>query len=658
MILLTPSPYHPRDALALPPGASRHRRALERISVACASLMFGVALSGCAGYTAYREGKSQISGGDLVGGLGKLRQAMTESPENVEYRRSYFMHREASIAGYLRSAAAAIDDGRFDDAQKELDKLLTADPGNARAKQAREEIAAARQRHALLDEAEALGTQGRPDEGMVKVDRALALDPRDRRARELAKTLSRQASFDRPGAPGVDARLGSAFARHVTLGFANATLMQVFDGIRQASGLNFVFDKDVKTDARITVQVARKPVQDALDTVLAAHQLSRKVLDPDTLLIYPNTPQKAREHKDLVVKSFYLANTDIHRATQLVRTIAKARDVFVDDRLNLLIIRDHADVVRLVERLLALGDLADPEVVLDLEVLEVSENRLTELGIRWPEAIGATASGSLGINGLLTLPEFQNRNSELVRLRLSDPLIAAQLRSQRGDATLLANPRIRVRNRQNAKILIGERVPVITTFSTANVGTSESVNYLDVGLKLDFEPSVSVDDEVSMKVSLEVSNILETITRGTGTQAYRLGTRNASTTLRVRDNETQVLAGLIQRDERRTNNGVPGLNEIPLVNRLFGVGSNNDVRTEIVLLITPRIVRNVDVPSLLRSEMTVGPEASQTIPPGVMPPSTMDPSSGAMPGMGAPAAAPAGVGALPQPSRPGLPPLR
>jgi len=179
-----------------------------------------------------------------------------------------------------------------------------------------------------------------------------------------------------------------------------------------------------------------------------------------------------------------------------------------------------------------------------------------------------------------------------------------------------------------------------------------------VGLKLDFEPSVSVDDEVSMKVSLEVSNILETITRGTGTQAYRLGTRNASTTLRVRDNETQVLAGLIQRDERRTNNGVPGLNEIPLVNRLFGVGSNNDVRTEIVLLITPRIVRNVDVPSLLRSEMTVGPEASQTIPPGVMPPSTMDPSSGAMPDMGAPAAAPAGVGALPQPSRPGLPPLR
>ena len=188
---------------------------------------------------------------------------------------------------------------------------------------------------------------------------------------------------------------------------------------------------------------------------------------------------------------------------------------------------------------------APDQVVLELEVLEVSISRLTELGLRWPESVSGSLVGSSGKPGLLSLDEARNINSSLVRLQLNDPLVGAQLRARRGDSNLLANPRIRVRNRQTAKILIGERVPVITTTSTANVGVSESVNYLDVGLKLEIEPSVSLDDDVAMRVALEVSNILETITRATGTTAYRLGTRNAATQLRVRDGETQVLAGLI-----------------------------------------------------------------------------------------------------------------
>ena len=174
---------------------------------------------------------------------------------------------------------------------------------------------------------------------------------------------------------------------------------------------------------------------------------------------------------------------------------------------------------------------------------------------------------------------------------------------------MLANPRIRVRNRQSAKILIGERVPVITTTTTANVGSSQSINYLDVGLKLELEPTISLDDEVSMKIALEVSNILETI-KLSGTQSYRLGTRNTSTTLRVRDGETNILAGLIQRDERHSNTGVPGLNELPVLNKLFGASQDSDTRTEIVLLITPRIVRNLDVPGIGMQEFLSGTDAA------------------------------------------------
>lgn len=171
---------------------------------------------------------------------------------------------------------------------------------------------------------------------------------------------------------------------------------------------------------------------------------------------------------------------------------------------------------------------------------------------------------------------------------------------------MLANPRIRIKNKAKASILIGERVPVVTTTTTANVGTSESVNYLDVGLKLNLEPIISLDQQVSMNVSLEVSNILETITRTSGLQTYRLGTRNTSTVLRVKDGETQILAGLIQQDERNSAQRVPFLGDFPVLGRLFSSTSENGVKTEIVLLITPRIVRNIQVPLNGKSEIFSG----------------------------------------------------
>lgn len=265
-------------------------------------------------------------------------------------------------------------------------------------------------------------------------------------------------------------------------------------------------------------------------------------------------------------------------------------------------------------------------------------NRLLEMGISWPSSVSASVQGAAGVPGQLTLNELRNRNSGMVTLQTNDPLIAAQLRSQKGSANLLANPRVRVRNKQSAKILIGERVPVFTTTATANVGTSESVNYLDVGLKLEIEPTVSLDDEVSMKLALEVSNILETITRASGTQAYRLGTRNTSTMLRVRDGETNILAGLIQKDERRSNTGVPGLNELPVVSKLFGAAQDSDTRTEIVLLVTPRIVRNIELPGIGLQEFLSGTDAAVGAAPIQL-------------GTATPAGA---AGAVPRPNQPGV----
>lgn len=586
---------------------------------------------------AYQQGQSELAKGNLESGLSKLREAVDKDPENVEYRRAYFSQREQTVNGLLRHGAVATDEGEFAAARAAYDEALRLDPSNTRAKAGQERVEAGQRQWAAIDGAIALSKAGDVDGAVAKVRQVVSENANHPRANLVLKQLLRLQA-DRTGKDlGIYPRLKASYRTPVTLSFTNATLQQVFDALKAASGLNYIFDREVKTDARVTLSVNNKPVDDILRLLLATNQLERRVLDEDTLLIYPTTPAKIAEYREMVVRTFYLSNAEATKVAGLLRSIAKVKDAVVDEKLNTIVVRDSAEVVRLAEKLVATQDVAEPEVMLELEVLEVSVSRLLEMGISWPSSVSASVSGAAGRAGQLTLQELRNRDSSMVTLRTSDPLIAAQLRSQKGNANLLANPRVRVRSKQSAKILIGERVPVFTTTATANVGTSESVNYLDVGLKLDIEPTVSMDDEVSMKLALEVSNILETLTRASGTQAYRLGTRNTSTTLRVRDGETNILAGLIQKHEHRSNTGVPGLNEMPLVSKLFGGAQDSDTRTEIILLVTPRIVRNIELPGVGLQEFLAGTDAAV----GATPIQLGSPHPGAArPGAGVPGQSP------------------
>lgn len=615
----------------------------QRVKPLCLFVLL-LALTGCAGYQAFREGQTELAEGKVEPGLSKLKQAVDQSPHNVDFRRAYFTEREQAVNALLHQADVATVSGEFDAARQAYGQVQRLDAANVRAAAGAARIDAAQRHWVALDASLTLSRKGDLDAAIAKTQQVLSESPNHARATLLLKQLMRL-STDKTGRElGIYPKLKAAYRLPVSLSFSGATLQQVFDALKQASGLNYMMDKDVRTDQRITMSVTAKPVEDVLRLLLATNQLERRVLDEDTLLIYPNTQAKAAEYREMVVRTFYLSNADANKVAALLRTIAKAKDVVVDEKLNLVVLRDSAEVVRLAEKLIAAQDVPEPEVMLELEVLEVSVNRLVEMGISWPSSASASVVGAAGVAGQLTLDEFRNRNSGLIRLNVSDPLIAAQLRSQKGSANLLANPRVRVRNKQSAKILIGERVPVFTTTATANVGTSESVNYLDVGLKLDIEPTISLDDEVSMKLALEVSNILETITRTSGTQAYRLGTRNTSTTLRVRDGETNILAGLIQRDERRSNNGVPGLNEVPLLSKLFGRGQDSDTRTEIVLLVTPHIVRNIELPGVGLQEFQAGTDAAIGASPIQLGTST------------APAGPTTGRPNVPTPSPPGLAP--
>lgn len=611
-----------------------------------------LALSACAGHTTYNEGLALFSAGQVDAGLAKLEEAVRQAPGNAEYRIG-LAARRASLGQRLMSAAeAARREGRTADAQQAYRQVLQLDPGHAMAQQGLAALAQEQRHNTLVAEAEALYAKGGATQAAPALDRlraVLAANPRHAEAQRLKdridETLARNAQ--------ADTRLAEAFRRPITLQFSDAPLRAVFDAISKISGLSFFFDKDVRPDARGTILARSTTVEDAVRLLLMTNQLEQKVLNDSSLLVYPATPQKQKEYQALVVRSFFLANADAKAVANAIKTIVKTKDLVIDERLNTLIMRDTADAVRVAERIVALQDMADPEVMLEVEVLEVKRSRLQELGLQWPGQLTLAPLPSSGTT--TTLADLRNLRSTTLGATLGSTI--ANLNKEDQNANLLTNPRIRVRSKEKAKILIGDRVPVITTTTSGTASfVAESVTYLDVGLKLEVEPTVYLDGDVSIKMSLEVSSLVKQILSKSGTLSYQIGTRGASTVLRLKDGETQVLAGLISDEDRSTANKVPGLGDLPLLGRLFGSQKDDGQRSEILLSITPRVLRALRRPDLAEAEFEAGTENAVGQPPLRL--QRVEPAAGAAAGaagvLGAPAA---GASATPTPRAPAAAPL-
>jgi general secretion pathway protein D len=384
-------------------------------------------------------------------------------------------------------------------------------------------------------------------------------------------------------------RLKPPFDKPVTLELRDANIKMVFEALSRATGINFILDKDIRPDTKATIFIKQARIEDAIEMVLATNGLQKKVLSETNALIYPNTVVKLKDYEELIIRSFYFTNAKAKEVSAMIKTVLKARDIFVDERLNMLVMRDTPQMIRAVEKLVASNDLPDPEVMLEIEVLEVNRGRLQELGLQYPNQLTVIGNES----GTVTLDTLRNLNSGDIRVLPSPSL---RFRKELSDSNLLANPRIRVRNNEKAKVQVGDRVPIVTTIATANVGSSESVSYVDVGLKLEVEPRIALDDYVHIKVGLEVSSLGERTQLNNGSFVFQIGTRNANTLLRLKDGETQVLAGLISDGDRKGASRVPGLGDIPILGRLFGVQTDERSKTEIVLAITPRIVGNISRP--------------------------------------------------------------
>jgi general secretion pathway protein D len=604
------------------------RSSTEQILRKSGSLLVGFLLAGllvgCAGQMAYRDGKGLVEQGKVEEGLAKFQEALNQNPQDAQYRQAYLQTRERALASFVEQGDQLAANGANDAAKKSYQRALAIDPGYRKAIDGMANLDSDSRQSSLLKDADAAFNKKDYDVANQKVAAVLTANPNNARALALKRSIEEK-STTLPA----EAALAKAYKKQISIEFKDVSLKQIFEVISRTSGLNFLFDKDVKTDQKTSIFLKNSSIESAVHFVLLTNQLEQQVLDGNTVLIYPNTAAKLKDYQEMVVRTFFLTNAEAKSVANTLKTIVKSHDIVVDDKLNMIIVRDSPEAIKIAEKLVALQDVADPEVMLEVEVLEVQRNRLQDLGIQWPASLtvtpmplGSLVSNNTGTTGTtgtttttpssssstLSLHDLLGQNRNSLGVTVGSATINANL--QDSDAKLLTNPRIRVRNHEKAKILIGERVPNITSTATSTGFVSQSINYIDIGLTLNVEPTIYLDDDVGIKVSLEVSSIISQVTTQSGTSAYEIGTRTATTSLRLKNGETDVLAGLIDNQERTSGNKLPGLGEMPVLGRLFGATTDDSQKTEIVLSITPHLIRNIQRPEARDANFAAGTETS------------------------------------------------
>jgi len=555
------------------------------------TLLCTATLMGCAATQLHRDGLAEVERGNYEAGVSKLADAVAQDPQNMMFKLDLTARREDSIQKLISAGDALRAAGQYDTAVSTYRRVLSIEAGNQRALHGIDAVETDRRHAGMVGEA-FKDFQRKDYDGADTILRTvLNEDSGFGPATALAAKIN-VARGPLNAAP----RLKSRNNAKVTLQFRDAPTKMVFEVLARQTGINFVLDKDVKSDSKTTIFVQEVPIEEAIDLVLDQNALARQILSSNMVLIYPNTPAKQKDYEEQIVHTFYLTNAAPKDVESLLKSMLGAKTLFIDERTSVVVMRDTPDAVRMAEKLVASIDVPEPEVLIEVEVLEIARSKLLNLGITPPGSFTASASsvaGTAATGGAsgLVLSDLSHQNADTIKV--SSVSLTANALQTVGNTNTLASPRIRARNKEKAKILIGSRVPVITS-STAllsnGTANSSSVQYLDVGLTLEVQPTVYQDGDVSIKIGLEVSSITNTVVVG-GTQAYTIGTRNANTLLRLKDGETQILAGLIQDSDTRNAAGIPGLSQIPIVGRLFGSHNSDREKSEIVLSVTPHIIR-------------------------------------------------------------------
>ena len=537
---------------------------------------------------------------------------------------SHSNYRQGEIAAQL---------GKWDEAVLAYMKAVDANPGNISYQAAllRAKIKASQQHFEKGKEFEKAGVVER---ALVEYQQAVQLDPTNQYAQaqlehvhrqylaqkqgheaETIEQMKQKARGARPQPPVLNPRSD----KPISLEFPQpVSLFSIYRALGQAFGINVLFDPNLR-DQEISIDLKDVTAQAALETLMRAAGHFYKVMDEHSIIIAQDTPQNRRTYEDLVIQTFFLSNADLKETLTILRSLIDARKIATNEQLNAIILRDTADKVKVAERIIEANDKSKAEVVVDIELLQINSQKLRDLGVTLSSysvgqqlsvpssttTTGGTGTGGTG-TGTTTTPsgirlsdlQFVNQSNWFLTL----PSFTYNFIKQNTDAQLLAKPQLRISEGEKANLVIGDKVPIpLTTFNTQNAGNSggiipiTSFQYQDVGIKIELEPRVHHNQEVTLKMKIEVSNLNGNVAGSNGESQPIIGTRMIDSVIRLKDGETNFLAGLLRTDESTSDRGIPGLSEIPLLGRLFSDKRHEGARTDVILTMTPHIVRNAEI---------------------------------------------------------------
>jgi len=396
--------------------------------------------------------------------------------------------------------------------------------------------------------------------------------------------------------PGLDIPQGIKMPESLT--FRDASSRDVYTAIARLANISIIFDSAFR-ETPVTVDLRNSTLEDALGTVAGATRSFFRVTAPKTIVVIPDTPAKRREYEEEIVQTFFLSNADLKETMDLLRMVLDARRISPTTAINALTVKDTSERIAAVARLINAIDKARPEVIIDVELLEVDRSKLQEYGLQIASPGSAGINGSASIasdNGSVNLRTLRNLSqSDLLFANL--PTLYYRLLKTDTHTRTLANPQLRTADGLQAQAKFGEQVPVpVTTFAPiATGGTPQqpitSFNYQNIGVNIDITPRTHHDDDVTLALNVAVTSISGSGFGGLPT----FGNREIKTTIQLRDGETNMLAGLIRDNERHSVEGIPGLSDIPLVGRLFSHTSKTTDQTDIILTLTPHIIRVLDL---------------------------------------------------------------
>lgn len=547
-------------------------------------------IASCASHMASREAEIAAQLGDWDKAVLEYMKAVEQNPESLAYKASLMRAKIKASQDHFEKGQEYEKAGVIERAMIEYQQAVQLDPTNQYALSQLEHV---RQAYAAQ---------------------------RANRAASTIDQMKRNTRGTRPQPPVLNPRSD----KPIDMEFPEpVSIMQIYRALGQAFGINVLFDPNLK-DQEIAIELKQVTAQSALETLMRAGNHFYKVIDEHTIIIAQDTPQNRRTYEDLVIQTFFLSNSEVKDMMTILRSLVDAKKIATNEQLNAIILRDTADKVKVAERIIEANDKSKAEVVIDVELLQINSLRLRDIGVTLSSYqiaqtldTGSSSGGGTGGGAAAPTPgrvrvsdlEFLNQSNWFLTL----PNFLYNFVKQNSDAQLLAKPQLRITEGEKASLVIGDKVPIpLTTFNTSNtVGGNivpiTSFQYQDVGIRIDLEPRVHHNQEVTLKVKVAVDQI----NSFRGDQPI-IGTRTIESVIRLQDGETNFLAGLIRTDETNAENGVPGLSEIPILGRLFSNKRTDAQRTDVILTLTPHIIRNAEITEEDLLPIWVGTEANIT----------------------------------------------